>query len=738
MARPAGVLHAADEAVGNPVAGLLMPLGWVWLTVVLAGLWFAGQTYLAASAPSLGIELSHDDDDPGLTITHVYPGQPAARAGLAAGDTLLSISAGDREIVLSDYLTLFDPDTSGSYQVINDFQRDARAVTAMLAAGAVVFDLADGERVEVEPAAERPLANLPLWYWAISVMGIVALAIGVGLKAHTPGNSDTTLVLVAAIGFWLTAWSWPLYGPRELAVPVPGLLGTLEAVNHLGFVVLLGAALALLWQYPTRLGRGSAAPAFLGVGLLIWLAMTFQWFEFPGHAFYVPLFCLPLIPGAALAVMQVRTARNRPVEKASLRWLLITIFGSTCGAFALYAVPPLFGTEPMAPPWLSQFVLLLFFIGLALGAARYRLFDVERWWLNTWLWFAMGAAIVLVDVSLIALLNLGAGASTAAAVLLIGWVYFPVRQWVWQRVAQAPERSPWQIMPELARRFARPLRPEQAAGELAALLESLFDASDTLVLETPSASHRPRLTRHGLSLAVPVPENGGQVLVTGKARGQRLFSQSDVRFVATLLDLVAKLLELARERDTAERRERDRIMRDLHDDVGARLLSLVHGARDPEVRREAAATLETLRTSVIPLHDHRATPVSRAAEIWRAEVERRGAEAGIRMRWHQRFDDPPPLSPRQYVNLTRILRELLTNAIKHAEPSWVEAIVTGGIHLELVVRHDGRVRDPDTWHPNTGLHSLNTRAAEISASVDYRLHSHTGARELEARVALPL
>lgn len=736
--RPAG--PAGKRSRSSAPATQLTPLAWLWITVAAASLFVVLQTWLALQVPTLGLVLETGEPGPGLRVSIVYEGMPADSAGVREGDVVEAVSSATTEhrLTLEDHVLLLDPDIGGTYAIHNAVHRDARTLTHMLASGPVTLHLRGGRSVQVEARPSRPLWSLPFWYWAISSMGIVALAIGAGLKAHTRGSSDTSLVLLAAVGFWMTAWSWPIYGPRELAVAMPEWLMALEAANHLGFVLLTAAALALLWQYPTRLGPGSALWITLGTGLVIWLAITAQWFEFPGHAFYVPLFCLPLLPGIALAALQMRASRHRAIEKASLRWLLITLLGSTCGAFALYAVPPIFGSQPLAPPWLSQFVLLIFFLGLALGAARYRLFDMERWWLQTWLWFAMGAAIVAVDAALISVLHMGAASSTVLAVLIVAWVYFPVRQWVWQRLARAPERSPWQIMPEVARRFTRPLRPGEIATELAELLQLHFDASDSLVLE--SDTDAPRLTRHGLSLSVPLPDGEGQVVITGKESGRRLFDRRDQQFVTTLLTVVRRLVHLADERAETERRERDRIMRDLHDDVGARLLSLIHGASDSSVRAEALATLETLRTSVYPLHARGSTPLPRATADWKSEFHRRTAESGAALSWSDRTDAECTLNPRQYVNVTRILRELLTNALKHASPQHVEVVVeTTGV-LTVVLRHDGCVSDPDGWSANAGLHNLATRASEIDAHLDFELeHSRNdGGEHIRATLTVPL
>ncbi|MDZ7785304.1 MAG: PDZ domain-containing protein [Halioglobus sp.] len=716
------------------------PLFWVWTVVVMGMAFFVVQTMLATRAPTLGIEFVAVEGDAGLQITRVYPGLPADRAGLEVGDVIVALADPEsgRKIVLRDHLALKDPDMTGDYATVNAFQRDVRNLSALLSSGPVTVSLAGGSALELTARERRPLNLLPGWYWAISLMGIVALAIGVALKAHTPGNPNTTLVLVAAIGFWLTAWTWPLYGTKELAAPLPGLVPALESINHLGFVVMIGAAMALLWQYPVRLGRRDIWPLTIGVGLVLWCVMTFQLYEFPVHAFYFPLFCMPVVVGAVLAGTQWRLSRGRPVEKASLRWLLITIFGSTWGAFIVYAVPPLYGREPLTPPWASQLVLLVFFLGLALGAARYRLFDVERWWVNTWLWFGAGAAIVLIDVALITLLELGAASSTVLAVVVVAWCYFPLRQRLWERVARGPDRSPWHIMPQIASRFARPLDTSQVTAELGDLFESIFDTPDAVVLQTSSPNDRPRLTNHGLNLVIPGPHGAGQVLLSGKHRGRRLFDRADVEYAHTVVTLVGQLVELAREHEGVERTERERIMRDLHDDVGARLLSLMHGTDDPAVREEAADLLQTLRTSVIPLHNRRAMPLADAASKWRVELEQRAARAGARLQWREAPAGAVRLSARQYVNLTRILRELLTNALKHARPENVWISLEARDDLVITFSHDGSVTDPREWSRGRGQHNLATRAGEIDGKLEFALVGDPPDRRLRARLEMKL
>ena len=714
------------------------PLTWVWMAVSGGLLFLAVQTWLALQVPTLGVTLAARDSGPGLLVTDVRPGLPAQQAGMRPGMVVQTLTGADEMVALHPDLLLIDPNVPGDYETVNAFREDIAAASRILGSGPAQLGLADGRVIAVTAQPHRPLGSLPFWYWSVSIMGVIALTIGAALKSHSPDNADSTLILLAAWGFWLTAWTWPMYGPRELAAPLAEWITLLEALNHLGFVVMFSTAIALLWQYPNRLGPRSALPVSLGVGMTLWVLITTQWLEFPWHAYYVPLFCVPFAVACILAPLQIRASRGRPLEHAALRWLLLSMLGSTTGAFALYAVPPLFGAEPMAPPWLTQLTLLIFFLGLAVGAARYRLFAVERWWVNTWVWFFMGAAIIVLDVALINVLHLGAASSIGLAVVLVGWVYFPLRQLIWARVAPPARASGWDMMPEVAQRFGQSLDARDAALQFAETLERQFSAPDAVVLDAPPRSARPRLTHHGLSLVTPAPFRRGQVVLTGKDRGRRLFDRNDLRFVANLLLLIEEVLNLSQQREAAERKERERVMRDIHDDVGARLLTLVHGAEDRALREEAAEILLTLRTSIFPLNNRGTTPLTDAAARWHGEFDQRAARAGVTLRWNQSFPEQRQLNARQYVNVSRILREVLTNALKHAAPDFLAVSLRGGQQLVATVLHNGSFQDPGQWQAGTGLHNLRNRAAEIDGQICFATQQEGSGPCLRTTLEVPL
>jgi two-component system, NarL family, sensor histidine kinase UhpB len=136
-------------------------------------------------------------------------------------------------------------------------------------------------------------------------------------------------------------------------------------------------------------------------------------------------------------------------------------------------------------------------------------------------------------------------------------------------------------------------------------------------------------------------------------------------------------------------RERKRIAADLHDDLGAKLLTIVHTSEDPKISTLAREALEEMRLSVRGLTG-KAVPLANALGDWRAELMSRLSQAGIDADWESPEDLPQTLSARAYVQTTRILRESTSNIIKHSGAS--KCSFTCGIadgDLQLVIQDNG-------------------------------------------------
>ncbi|CAG1011890.1 Oxygen sensor histidine kinase response regulator DevS/DosS [Burkholderiaceae bacterium] len=129
----------------------------------------------------------------------------------------------------------------------------------------------------------------------------------------------------------------------------------------------------------------------------------------------------------------------------------------------------------------------------------------------------------------------------------------------------------------------------------------------------------------------------------------------------------AQLSELRVEQVTEK--ERKRIAADLHDDLGAKLLTIVHTSESERISTLAREALEEMRLSVRGLTG-KPVRLADALADWRAETVLRLGQANIEADWKGPAEEIEHLLPaRAYVQTTRILREAVSNIIKHSGAS---------------------------------------------------------------------
>jgi signal transduction histidine kinase len=179
----------------------------------------------------------------------------------------------------------------------------------------------------------------------------------------------------------------------------------------------------------------------------------------------------------------------------------------------------------------------------------------------------------------------------------------------------------------------------------------------------------------------------GRALHAAEADRQTL--EARVREAAAQIERnYAQLAELRVEQVTQQ--ERKRIAADLHDDLGAKLLTIVHTSDNDRISALAREALEEMRLSVRGLTG-KPVRLLDALGDWRAEVVSRLAQTGIEADWATAVEDGDhTLSARVYVQTTRILREAVNNIIKHSGASHcaVRVAVDGG-QFELTIQDNG-------------------------------------------------
>jgi signal transduction histidine kinase len=169
--------------------------------------------------------------------------------------------------------------------------------------------------------------------------------------------------------------------------------------------------------------------------------------------------------------------------------------------------------------------------------------------------------------------------------------------------------------------------------------------------------------------------------------GQQQLEQRIREATAEIERNFRQLAELKVEQVTE--RERKRIAADLHDDLGAKLLTIVHTSESERISTLAREALEEMRLSVRGLTG-KPVHLADAMGDWRAETVARLAQAGIEGEWNAPEDLAHRLSSRAYVQTTRILREATSNIIKHSNATHcavVCAIAEGD--FQLVIQDNG-------------------------------------------------
>ena len=112
--------------------------------------------------------------------------------------------------------------------------------------------------------------------------------------------------------------------------------------------------------------------------------------------------------------------------------------------------------------------------------------------------------------------------------------------------------------------------------------------------------------------------------------------------------------------------ERERIYRDLHDDIGSKLLLLVHATEGTPQANIAREVLQDIRTVISSAHAAGGT-LGELLEGIQDEARVRLETAGCTLTWQEDLrDGHRPVNEAKALHLQRIVREAVTNALRHS------------------------------------------------------------------------
>jgi signal transduction histidine kinase len=332
-----------------------------------------------------------------------------------------------------------------------------------------------------------------------------------------------------------------------------------------------------------------------------------------------------------------------------------------------------------------------------------------------------------VNLLFVSLFSLGQFASFALSLFVSIGVYVGSRQWLVNQLLDSSLPSAERMFERLYR-VAREVEehPERTPRLLSRLLQELFEPLELKIVQ--KTVEGTRVIDDGSTLLLPIPILSAtqdpepvqqSMLLRFAHRGRRLFTLDDVRLTDRIIEQLARAVAYDKAVERGRSEERSRLAQDLHDDIGARLLTLMYTAPTPEIEEYARHTLQDLKTLTrgLAAANHR---LSHAAAEWKSDLSQRLSAAHIELDWQCEFDTDTQLNVVQWSALTRIMRELINNVIAHAGARKVQ------VHFRLFqqqmmlqVSDNGSGRTPQNWSHGLGLGGIRKRAKQLGASVEW-------------------
>ncbi len=587
----------------------------------------------------------------------------------------------------------------------------------------------------VLPLSSKAPSELGWRFWFPWTFGLLAFSVGLAVWVYRPVDRGASWYLVssACYAFWVMIVA--AMGSRLLTHPSFGLQNLHLMCHAAGHLYLIGLCM-LLWRFPTSLDRPAFTEKRLMWGMLAWAAGflvvdIMQWVPTINLGFRWPNLALVLVL-VLLFAGQWHSTQEDPLRRAPLKWLgfLLLVTLSLAFVTTLFAIANQWTFGRMAYGFAP---MSLIFIGFVPLVTKLKMFKLELWWTRAWLWFLGGVLVVLLDLLLVHWLAFDSASALGIALALAGWLYFPVRQWLWQRFSQSALPQASEVLPDIIA-----LSSARARASHSQIWQDLWEKQwHPQSLRLLALADHLSIHAQGQLLHVPALGNLPALQLGMPLRGARLYNLADLQRAKEIHALVKRGLEASDALQQGARQERQRIAADLHDDLGAKLLTIAQTAQNPQhggrVAELARQALEDMRLAVRGFSAS-AIPAMDLQADWRAELLERLDAAGIEAQWQ---DNAPPegllLSATAQVQLTRVLRETVSNVIRHSQARHCALGVEWSEQgLRLRIEDDGiglpASQTVSGQRHGLGLNNIERRVHKLAGVVQWQAIEPTGVR----------
>ena len=678
------------------------------VAVLLLARWLAEAPHIEASwkvGPHGQLELASSSD-------------PLLK--LQEGRTLLGVIGGDNSMAVVDALTL----RRSSRWLSDDIERERHRamheqLSTALSRDKVKLFFSEGEMVE-QALAQRGLGSLGAMFWLLSGLALVLYLVAMVVLLARPTARNLLYVLAALCQAGNLAFI-AIESTMELALPLP--LPHWNMPVRMSFDLLTAAAAVHASALHPRRIHGAAGVAWLGwlgVATLIVLLgsgqLTGAWWWLQGSVTAMCLVSIGLLTWShRIEPHPFAIVMRRFGVLAVSSWVLLTLALTAANSVPLVQQQIAAVGPTIWYVFLASLLLLLPFLSKSQQVMRE---------------FSLLAAISTVATSLdllfVAAFSLGQFASLTLALFLSLGLYSGARQWLLNRLRNQNVLTTERMFEKLYR-IAREVEanPERTPALLTQLLRDLFEPMEAVVIDKRSLVTR--VTGGGSTLLIPVPElahsetlEASSIVIRFAHHGRRLFTSEDARLADRVVEQLRRAVAFDKAVEQGRSEERLRLAQDLHDDIGARLLTLMYKAQSPEMENYVRHTLQDLKTLTrgLAAPNH---PLSHASAEWKSDLTQRLTAAHISLGWSFSADLDISLTVVQWSALTRVMRELVSNVIAHSQARRVDIeFLLEGDRLDLSVTDNGVGRNPQAWAHGLGLGGVRKRVKQLSGEVEWR------------------
>lgn len=172
--------------------------------------------------------------------------------------------------------------------------------------------------------------------------------------------------------------------------------------------------------------------------------------------------------------------------------------------------------------------------------------------------------------------------------------------------------------------------------------------------------------------------------------------------------------------------ERERISRDLHDNIGAYTTVLIASAEQltsktlqtsiqqsaQKVSENARNIMSSLKETIWVLNNDIITITDFADRFKLYAKKMLQNFANVQIMFQEQLDSDSILTPSEALNIFRVMQEALQNAIKHANPHHINILICSNATIRIAVKDDGKGFDIKKITSGNGLSNMQHRAKE--------------------------